>query len=37
MDYLIEWELAGETEVVIEKPAQMLLYVPKIPHELTWD
>jgi hypothetical protein len=32
----VEWELAGETEVLVKKPAPVLLSPVQIPYDLTW-
>jgi hypothetical protein len=35
MEHLVESELAGENEVIEEKPAPVPLRPTQIPHELT--
>jgi hypothetical protein len=36
MEQLMEWELAGETEVLRRKPARVPFRPQQIPHDLTW-
>jgi hypothetical protein len=37
VEQLVEWELAGETEVLIENLPQYHLCPPQIPRVVTWD
>jgi hypothetical protein len=37
MEQSVEWELAGETEVLAEKPAPIPFCPPQTPHGLAWD
>jgi hypothetical protein len=37
MEQLVEFELAGETEILGENSAPVPLHSPQILHDLTWD